>query len=78
MPKPIRITKELILETAFEIAREKGFQELIITCSPQNIASRKIIESLPFIFIEEKAVPDFLQKDFEEDEKVKRIYKMKL
>ena len=62
----------------FEIAREKGFQELIITCSPQNIASRKIIESLPFIFIEEKAVPDFLQKDFEEDEKVKRIYKMKL
>lgn len=26
MPKPIRITKELILETAFEIAREKGLE----------------------------------------------------
>lgn len=60
----------------FDIAREKGFQELIITCSPDNIASRKIIESLPFIFLEEKAIPKELRKNFEANEKIKRIYKI--
>lgn len=62
----------------FEEARKKGFQELIITCSPDNIASRKIIESLPFIFIEEKTIPQYLMKNFTKDETVKRIYKIEL
>lgn len=62
----------------FKEAKEKGFKELIITCSPQNIASRKIIESLPFLFIEEKAVPKYLQKNFDKDETIKRIYKIVL
>lgn len=62
----------------FDIAREKGFEELIITCSPDNIASRKIIETLPFEFIEEKPVPQYLRKNFDKDETVKRIYKIKL
>lgn len=62
----------------FEEARKKGFQELIITCSPNNMASRKIIESLPFVFIEEKAIPQHLMKNFTKDETTKRIYKIDL
>ena len=38
----------------FDKAKEKGFKQLMITCSPDNIASRKIIESLPFKYLENK------------------------
>lgn len=62
----------------FDEARKKGFQELMITCSPDNIASKKIIESLPFVFIEEKAIPKHLKKNFTKNETVKRIYKIVL
>lgn len=62
----------------FEIAREKGFKELMITCSYNNLASRKIIESLPFKYLETKEVPKYLKKDFDEDDYIKRIYCLNL
>jgi len=62
----------------FEIARNLGFTEMIITCSPNNIASRKIIESLPFSFLEEKEIPKHSKKNFNKDETIKRIYKIVL
>lgn len=58
----------------FEIAREKGFKELMISCSPENTASLKIIESLPFHYIETKTVPKDLRKYFDQGDYVKRIY----
>ena len=48
----------------FDKAKEKGFKQLMITCSPDNIASRKIIESLPFKYLETKEVPACLKKRF--------------
>ena len=58
----------------FEIAREKGFKQLMISCSPHNIASRKIIESLPFKYLETKEVPASLKKNFDRGDYLKRIY----
>ena len=55
-------------------AKEKGFKQLMITCSPDNIASRKIIESLPFKYLETKEVPACLKKDFDQGDYIKRIY----
>lgn len=62
----------------FDIAKEKGMTQLMITCSPENIASRRIIESLPSQFIEEKEIPAALRKDFDDNERVKRIYQITL
>ncbi|MDD8048097.1 MAG: GNAT family N-acetyltransferase [Thomasclavelia sp.] len=61
-----------------KIAKEKGFKELIITCSPGNIASLKTIEKLPSSFIEKKSIPSQIKKLFFEDENEKLIYKIKL
>ena len=58
----------------FDKAKEKGFKQLMITCSPDNIASRKIIESLPFKYLETKEVPACLKKDFDQGDYIKRIY----
>ncbi len=58
----------------FEIAREKGFKQLMITCSPNNVASRKIIESLPFKYLETREVPASLKKNFDRGDYLKRIY----
>lgn len=62
----------------FDKAKEIGLTQLIITCSPENIASRRIIESLPSEFIEEKEIPTSLRKDFDDNERVKRIYQITL
>ena len=62
----------------FEIAKEKGFKELMISCSPENLASRKIIESLPFHYVETKTVPKELRKYFDQNDYVKRIYRLNL
>lgn len=43
----------------------------MITCSPDNIASRKIIESLPFKYLETKEVPACLKKDFDQGDYIK-------
>ena len=55
----------------FDKAKEKGFKQLMITCSPDNIASRKIIESLPFKYLETKEVPACLKKDFDQGDYIK-------
>ena len=44
----------LLLE---EIARRHGFEALSITCSPDNLPSKKTIEKLGSVFICEEAVP---------------------
>lgn len=62
----------------FEIAKNKGFKELMISCSPENRASRKIIESLPFHYLETKAVPKELRKYFDQGDYIKRIYRLDL
>ena len=61
-------------ERLAKVRKEKGFKQLMITCSPDNIASRKIIESLPFKYLETKEVPACLKKDFDQGDYIKRIY----
>lgn len=51
---------------------------LLITCDPQNIASRKIIEKLNCEYIETKSVPKTLRKFFAKDEKEKMIFCWKI
>lgn len=51
---------------------------VIITCDPQNIASKKIIERLGCEFIERKLIPNNLKKLFHQREKEKLIYKWRL
>ena len=51
---------------------------LIITCDPDNIASKKTIEKLGCEYIETKPVPASLKKYFSKDEFVKCIYRWHL
>lgn len=46
-----------------------------ITCDPDNIASKKIIEKLGCEFIERKCIPSYLKNVFSKDEKEKLIYR---
>ena len=59
------------------LARSLGAKKLYITCSPENIASKKTIEKLPIVFIEEVNVPidHFL---YGQGEKIKDIYLLRL
>lgn len=50
------------------------YDHYIITCDPQNMASKKTIEKLGARFIEIKAIPKHLKKHFNKDEKEKCIY----
>lgn len=61
-----------------EIAREKGFQELLLTCSPENIASKKTILKLNVVYLETKRIPKEQQKYFLPEETIKEIYSWKL
>ena len=61
----------------FDLAREKGMKELIITCSPENTASRRILESLNGTFLETVDVPPSHWL-YQRGEKIKRIYKYDL
>ena len=58
------------------LARNFGLSELIVTCNPENEASRKTIEALKAEYIETVRVP-FWHPLFPEERK-KRIYKIKL
>ncbi len=60
----------LLLDTA----KEKGMKEVIITCSPENDASRKTIEKLGAVLIETIAVPPDHWL-YQRGETVKSIYK---
>lgn len=61
-----------------EIAKNKGFKDIIITCSPNNIASKKTIQKLPFKYIETKIIPKALARYVEQGEKIKEIYHISL
>lgn len=58
--------------------RHLGYSEILITCSPQNIASKKTIEKLGAIYEQALVVPARLKKQFNDDEKEKLIYRLKL
>ncbi|MFQ9924504.1 MAG: GNAT family N-acetyltransferase [Beduini sp.] len=51
-----------------------GYDHVLITCSPDNIASKKTIEKLGAEFVETKAIPSDLRKEFTVSETHKRIY----
>ncbi len=55
-----------------------GYEHVIITCSPDNIASKKTIEKLNAAYIETKLIPSYLKKDFTETETHKSIYHWQL
>lgn len=61
-----------------EIAKEKGYLELIITCNPDNIASKKTILKLNATYIETKKIPTSMKKYFDQEEIEKQIYVLKL
>lgn len=61
----------------FDIAEEKGMEEVIITCSPENTASRRTLEKLGGTFLETTDVPNDHWL-YMRGETVKRIYKYKL
>lgn len=52
-----------------------GYNEILITCSPDNIASQKTIEKLGSEYIETKKIPSSIRKEFTVDESCKMIYK---
>ncbi|MFV0396115.1 MAG: GNAT family N-acetyltransferase [Coprobacillaceae bacterium] len=61
-----------------DIIKEKNYKEIIITCSPDNIASKRSIQKLNAIYLETKKVPKEIQKYFQPDEKIKEIYYISL
>lgn len=61
-----------------KIAAKLGFEQLVITCSSDNIASKKTIKKLNAKYLETKTIPSKYQKDFKDDEKVKEIYIIEL
>jgi len=61
----------------FKAAKEQGMDYLIITCSPDNLASKRICEKLPGYFIEQVDVPPWHQL-YRQGEKVKNIYRYDL
>ena len=62
----------LLLEQAYE---QYGMKELYITCSPDNIASKKTIEKLGAVFVTEEDVPP-AHWLYKRGETKKRIYKI--
>lgn len=60
------------------IASKLGFKELIITCSPDNIPSKKTILKLQAQYLETVSIPQKYRKDFEAGETTKEVYLIKL
>lgn len=60
-----------------DLAKEKGMQEVIITCSPDNIASLKTLEKLGGTYLETTDVPESHWL-YQRGEKVKNIYRWTL
>lgn len=60
-----------------EIAKEKGMDRLIITCSPDNEASRKTIERLGAEYLETVPVPSDHWL-YRRGETIKRVYRYDL
>lgn len=59
-------------------AVQLGFNELIITCSPDNIASKKTILKLKAKYLETVFISQELRKNFTADELEKEVYLIKL
>ena len=55
-----------------------GFYKLIITCSPDNLASKKTILKLNAQYLQTVMIPKELRKDFDEDEIKKEVYLLEL
>lgn len=55
-----------------------GFKELIITCSPDNLASKKTILKLKARYIETVSIPKKIRKIFTTNEFIKEVYLIKL
>lgn len=55
-----------------------GFDELIITCSPENLASKKTILNLEAEYLETLTIPKELRKNFGAGEIEKEIYLLKV
>lgn len=60
------------------IALKLVFKELIITCSPNNLASKKTILKLQAQYLETVEIPKKYRKDFEAGETIKEVYLIKL
>jgi tagatose 1,6-diphosphate aldolase len=54
--------------------KQEGYDHVIITCDPDNIASKKTILKLGGLYQGTKAVPAALKKFFTPEEKLKEIY----
>ena len=54
------------------------YQEVILTCSPDNIASKKTIEKLNTTYLETARIPSHLKKYFTKQETMKCVYKWQL
>lgn len=61
-----------------DIMINKGYDHVILTCDPNNIASRKIIEKLGALFLEKRTIPKQLRKYYPNNEKERLIYKWRL
>lgn len=61
----------------FQVALDKGMDTVIITCSPDNPASRKTLERLDGCYIETVAVPEDHWL-YQRGETIKRIYRYDL
>ncbi len=56
--------------------KQLKIEELVITCSPNNIASKKTIEKLGLKYVDTKIIPRHLKKQFAQNETSKMIYKI--
>ncbi|MCF0109713.1 MAG: GNAT family N-acetyltransferase [Erysipelotrichaceae bacterium] len=61
----------------FQIAKDQGLNELLITCSPDNMASRKTLEKLGGVLEATVDVPKWHWL-YRKGEPVKQIYRFKL
>lgn len=59
-------------------AAKLGFRRLIITCSPDNLASKNTIKYLPAKYLETTIVPKAIRKHFNKGEIIKEIYRIDL
>ncbi len=60
------------------VAKKHGITELYISCNPNNMASRKIMESLPNCYFIEKAILPTYNDAYLKGEREKLIYKIKI
>ncbi|MBO6047937.1 MAG: GNAT family N-acetyltransferase [Erysipelotrichaceae bacterium] len=56
------------------LIREQGYDHVLLTCDPDNLASKKTIERLGAKLIDQREVPSSMRHVFGKDETVKLIY----